>query len=105
MLSHGHRGVGEIAQGVDALYAFAATAEAVAGHLFDLTHEALLAETSVVDAMAERNPAALASIVSRLQDVRRRALWVPRRNAVADELASAAARAARPGGNGNGGSR
>jgi cobaltochelatase CobN len=96
MLSHGHRGVGEIAQGVDALYAFAATAEAVGGHLFDLTHEALLAETSVLDAMVKRNPAAVASIVSRLEDVRRRGLWVPRRNAVADELASAAARAARP---------
>ena len=96
MLSHGHRGVGEIAQGVDALYAFAATAEAVAGHLFDLTHEALLSQTSVVDAMAQRNPAALASIVSRLEDARRRGLWVPRRNAVADELAGAAARAARP---------
>jgi cobaltochelatase CobN len=91
MLAYGYRGVAEIAQGVDALYAFAATAEVVAGHLFDLTHEALLADARVFDAMAESNPAAVLSIVSRLEDARRRGLWRPRRNAVADELARAAA--------------
>src|SRR5262249_11969026 len=94
MLAHGYRGVAEIAQGVDALYAFAATSDAVASHLFDLTHAALLGEASVYEVMLDRNPAAVASIVARLQDACRRGLWVPRRNAVIDELAAAAARAA-----------
>jgi cobaltochelatase CobN len=93
MLAHGYRGVAEIAQGVDALYAFAATSDAVAGHLFDLTHAALLGDASVCGAMLDRNPAAVASIVARLQDARRRGLWVPRRNAVVDELATAAVHA------------
>jgi cobaltochelatase CobN len=92
MLAHGYRGVAEIAQGVDALYAFAATSDAVPSHLFDLTHAALLGDVSVYEAMLDRNPAAVASIVARLQDACRRGLWAPRRNAVIDELAAAAAR-------------
>lgn len=98
MLAHGYRGVAEIAQGVDALYAFAATSDTVPEHLFDLTHTALLRDASVCDAMLDRNPAALASIVARLEDARRRGLWVPRRNAVADELATIASRVAPSGG-------
>ncbi|HEU0146730.1 MAG TPA: cobaltochelatase subunit CobN [Bradyrhizobium sp.] len=94
MLAHGYRGVAEIAQGVDALYAFAATSDAVSEHLFDLTHDALLRDASVYEAMLDRNPAAVASIVARLQDACRRRLWVPRRNAVIDELIAAAARSA-----------
>ncbi|MGJ5208224.1 cobaltochelatase subunit CobN [Bradyrhizobium sp. HKCCYLR20261] len=89
MLGHGYRGVAEIAQGVDALYAFAATSDAVPEHLFDLAHGALLRDEAVLDAMIARNPAAVASIVSRFEDLLRRQRWVPRRNAVADELASA----------------
>ena len=56
MLAHGHRGVAEIAQGVDALYAFAATADAVPGHLFDATHAALIADEAVLAAMLDKNP-------------------------------------------------
>ncbi|MGJ4891045.1 cobaltochelatase subunit CobN [Bradyrhizobium sp. HKCCYLRH3099] len=89
MLGHGYRGVAEIAQGVDALYAFAATSDTVPEHLFDLAHGALLRDEAVLDAMIARNPAAVASIVSRFEDLLRRQRWVPRRNAVADELASA----------------
>jgi cobaltochelatase CobN len=93
MLTHGYRGIAEIAQGVDALYAFAATSDTVPEHLFELTHAALLRDASVCEAMLRRNPAAVASIVSRLDDARRRGIWLPRRNAVADELAAIAARA------------
>ncbi|CAL78619.1 Putative cobaltochelatase cobN subunit [Bradyrhizobium sp. ORS 278] len=94
MLRHGHRGVAEIAQGVDALYAFAATSDTVPEHLFDLAHGALLRDGAVFEAMIDRNPAAVAAIVSRFEDVLKRRLWVPRRNAVADELAAARARLA-----------
>jgi len=95
MLAHGYRGVAEIAQAVDALYAFAATSDAVPEHLFDLTHSALLRDEAVLEDMVVRNPAAVAAIVSRFEDAVRRRLWVPRRNAVANELAAAAARAAK----------
>ncbi len=83
MLAHGHRGVAEIAQGVDALYAFAATAEAVPGHLFDETHAALVSNEAVFSAMKAANPAATDAIVGRLQDALARGLWRTRRNSVA----------------------
>jgi cobaltochelatase CobN len=86
MLVHGHRGVAEIAQGVDALYAFAATARAVPGPLFDATHAALIADDSVREAMIEKNPAAAAAIAARLRDALVRGLWQTRRNSVEREL-------------------
>jgi cobaltochelatase CobN len=86
MLGHGHRGVAELAQGVDALYAFAATTPAVSGHLFDLTHEALIANEAILARMIEANPAATSAIASRLRDALARGLWVARRNSVAEEL-------------------
>jgi cobaltochelatase CobN len=85
MLEHGHRGVAEIAQAVDALYAFAATA-GVSGHLFDATHAALIADDAVRGAMLVRNPAAVAAIATRLHDALARGLWTTRRNAVDHEL-------------------
>ncbi len=56
MLRHGHRGVAEMAQAVDALYAFAAAADAVPSHLFDAVHEALIADESVRAAIMRREP-------------------------------------------------
>lgn len=85
MLDHGHRGVAEIAQAVDALYAFAATA-GVPGHLFDATHAALVADDSVRVAMLQKNPAAAAAIAARLHDALARGLWTTRRNAVDHDL-------------------
>ncbi len=87
MLSHGHRGAGEMAQGVDALYALAATADAVPTHLFDAVHEALIADEAVFDAMMQSNPQAARAIAARLEDAIARRLWAPRRNAVHGELA------------------
>ncbi|MCX7364043.1 MAG: cobaltochelatase subunit CobN, partial [Alphaproteobacteria bacterium] len=83
MLGHGHRGVAEIAQGVDALYAFAATARVVPSHLFDETHAALIADDTVFAAMQAANVAATTAISDRLQDALARGLWVTRRNSVA----------------------
>jgi cobaltochelatase CobN len=85
MLAHGHRGVAEIAQGVDALFAFAATARAVPDHLFDATHDALIADESVLSAMRTHNPAATAAIIARLDEARARGLWTTRRNSVGAE--------------------
>jgi cobaltochelatase CobN len=93
MLDHGHRGVAEIAQGVDALYAFSATAEAVSGALFDATHAALIADEAVLSAMVRSNPAATVAIAQRLRDALARGLWVSRRNSVVHELERAIERA------------
>ncbi|TAJ41719.1 MAG: cobaltochelatase subunit CobN [Reyranella sp.] len=89
MLDHGHRGVAEIAQTVDALYAFAATAQVVPNHLFEATHDTLIADGAVLAAMREKNPAAVAAIAERLRDALARGLWTARRNAVDEELAQA----------------
>ena len=96
MLLHGHRGVAEIAQGVDAVYAFAATAEVVPAPLFDLTHAALIADEAVLAQMLEHNPAATGAIAARLHDALARGLWVSRRNSVARELDGAMKRAGAP---------
>jgi cobaltochelatase CobN len=87
MLSHGHRGVGEMAQAVDALYAFGATGAGVPGHLFDAVHDALIATERVIAAVIEANPAAAEAMAARLEDAIARGLWTPRRNAVHAELA------------------
>jgi cobaltochelatase CobN len=87
MLGHGHRGVAEMAQAVDALYAFSASAGIVPGHLFDAVHDALVADPSVLSAAAAANPAAVEAIKERLEDAIARGLWTPRRNAVHAELA------------------
>jgi len=92
MLDHGHRGVAEIAQGVDALYAFAATTRVVPNHLFDITHDALIADETVLAALIAANPAGAAAIAVRLRDALKRGLWTARRNAVAGELDRAVAR-------------
>jgi cobaltochelatase CobN len=86
--THGHRGVAEIAQGVDALYAFAATAGVVRDHLFDAVHDAIIADDVRVSMLLERNASATQAIAARLKDLIDRRLWTPRRNAVHAELAS-----------------
>jgi cobaltochelatase CobN len=87
MLRHGHRGVAEMAQGVDALFAFAAMARVVPGHLFEAVHDAYFGNEDVSLAMMRANPAATEAMARRLEDALDRGLWTPRRNAVRDELA------------------
>ncbi|KAA2242306.1 cobaltochelatase subunit CobN [Salinarimonas soli] len=82
-LRHGWRGAAEIAQGVDALYAFAATTREVGDAAFDLVFTALIGDESVRDRLAQANPAAAHAIRERLADARRRGLWTSRLNSVA----------------------
>ncbi|MEL7047919.1 MAG: cobaltochelatase subunit CobN, partial [Pseudomonadota bacterium] len=86
MLGHGARGVAEIAQAIDALYAFQATAHCVPGHLLDQTHDAILANRDVCDRMVLANPAAVRCMAERFNDLMQRGLWVSRRNSVQLEL-------------------
>lgn len=96
MLNQGHRGVSEVAQAVDALYAFAASAGIVANHLFESVHEAYIADERVLEALLEANPQAARAMALRLEDAIARRLWTPHRNAVHGELAGVLQRTIRP---------
>jgi len=79
-MRHGPRGAAELAETVDRLVAFALTTGAVAGELFDLLHDAYLADPVVRDFLLRENPKAAAAVAERLEDARRAGLWHPRRN-------------------------
>jgi cobaltochelatase CobN len=85
-LRHGWRGAAEIAQGVDALFAFAATTQAVGDAAFDLVFAALIGDEPVRERLEGANPDAARAIRERLADARRRGLWASRLNAVAEAL-------------------
>ncbi|MGC2122943.1 MAG: cobaltochelatase subunit CobN, partial [Xanthobacteraceae bacterium] len=87
-MRHGPRGAAELAETVDRLVAFAETTGAVAGELFDLLHEAYVADLDVRDFLLRENAAAAAAIAERLDAARRHGLWHPRRNDVDAGLAA-----------------
>jgi cobaltochelatase CobN len=86
-LRHGPRGAAEFAETIDRLFAFAQTTDAVAGELFDLLHDAYVADEPVRDFLLRENPQAAAAIAERLDDARRRGFWHPRRNDIDAALA------------------
>ena len=81
-MRHGPRGAAELAETVDRLVAFAETTEAVATELFDLLHDAYVADADVREFLLRENPQAAAAIAERLDAARRRGFWHPRRNDV-----------------------
>jgi cobaltochelatase CobN len=83
MMRHGARGAAELAETVDRLVDFAETTGAVSSILFDLVHEAYLADPSVRDFLLRQNPDAAQAIADRLEAARRKGLWHPRRNDIA----------------------
>jgi cobaltochelatase CobN len=85
-MRHGPRGAAELAETVDRLVAFAETTDAVAGELFDLLHDAYVADADVREFLLRENPQAAAAIAERLDAARRRGFWHPRRNDVDADL-------------------
>jgi cobaltochelatase CobN len=79
-MRHGYKGAFEMAATVDYLFAFAATAKAVADHHFDAVYEAYLEDEEVLDFLAANNPAAAREIAQRLMEAQERGLWRPRSN-------------------------
>ena len=63
------------------LFAFAATADCVADHHFDLVFDAYLGDDTVRDFIERHNPAALKEIAERLLEAQERDLWKPKSNA------------------------
>ncbi|MCK6450164.1 MAG: cobaltochelatase subunit CobN [Alphaproteobacteria bacterium] len=80
VMRHGYKGAAEIAATVDYLFAFAATARAVADHHFDAAYQAFLADDRVRTFIEGANPAARAEIARRLLEAQDRGLWQSRIN-------------------------
>jgi cobaltochelatase CobN len=87
-MRHGPRGAAEFAETVDRLFAFAQTTDAVSGELFDLLHDAYVADPAVRDFLLRENREAGAAIAERLDAARRHGFWHPRRNDVDVDLAA-----------------
>jgi cobaltochelatase CobN len=90
-MRHGPRGAAEFAETVDRLVAFAELTDAVPSALFDLVHDAYVADPRVREFILRENPEAARAIAERLAAARRRGLWHPRRNDVDADLALAGA--------------
>jgi cobaltochelatase CobN len=87
LMRHGPRGAAELAETVDRLAAFAETTAAVASELFDLLHDAYVADPKVREFLLRENPQAAAALAERFEAARRRGLWHPRRNDIESGLA------------------
>ncbi|WP_424363055.1 cobaltochelatase subunit CobN [Methylocystis parvus] len=88
-MRHGHRGGAEIAEGIDNLYAFAATSGLVSDAQFDLAFDATLGDDGVRDFLARENPRALEAIAHVFNEALGRGLWRTRRNSALDILTRA----------------
>jgi cobaltochelatase CobN len=91
LMRHGPRGAAEFAETVDRLVDFAQTTGVVPSTLFDLVHEAYLADPRVRDFLLRENPSAARAIAERLDAARRKGLWHPRRNDIVMDLVTRAA--------------
>jgi cobaltochelatase CobN len=87
-MRHGPRGAAEFAETVDRLADFAETTGAVTSELFDLLHEAYVADPNVRAFLQRENPEAATAIAERLDAARRRGFWHPRRNDIDADLAA-----------------
>ncbi len=83
---HGYKGAFEIAATVDYMFAFAATADAVKSHHFDLAFDAYINDDDTRKFMADNNPQALKEMCQRFAEAISRGLWQPHRNDVHDRL-------------------
>lgn len=81
-MRHGFRGAAEMAQSVDAAFAFAATAHAVDSGGFERLYQAYLGDPAVAAFLARENPAAIEAMRKRFEEAIARGLWRPRRNDV-----------------------
>ncbi len=86
VMRHGYKGAAEIAATVDYLFAFAATTGKVGNHHFEAVYQAYIADRTVHDFMAEKNPAALAETAAKLNNAIERGFWTPRSNSARFEL-------------------
>ncbi|AGK59098.1 cobalt chelatase subunit CobN [Hyphomicrobium denitrificans 1NES1] len=82
-MRHGFRGAAEMAQSVDAAFAFAATAKVIDDGGFERLYQAYLGDPAVAAFIARENPAAIDAMRRRFDEAIARGLWHPRRNDIA----------------------
>jgi cobaltochelatase CobN len=82
-MRHGFRGAAEMAQSVDAAFAFAATARAVDSGGFERLYQAYLGDPAVAAFIARENPAAIEAMRRRFEEAIACGFWRPRRNDIA----------------------
>jgi cobaltochelatase CobN len=87
-MRHGPRGAAALAETIDHLLGFAIASDAVGSELFDLLHEAYVADPAVRDFLLRENPRAARAIADHLEAARRRGYWHPRRNDIEPSLAA-----------------
>ena len=80
MMRHGYRGAAEIARGVEALHAYAATLDTRFDRQFDLLFDATLGDEAVDSFLRRENPNARSAMAARFDEARARGLWRSRRN-------------------------
>jgi cobaltochelatase CobN len=95
-MRHGFRGAAEMAQSVDAAYAFAATAGVVDDGGFERLYQAYLGDSAVAAFIERENPDAIAAMRRRFEDAIARGLWKPRRNDVLRPKTEAAGDGSKP---------
>ncbi len=85
MMRHGYRGAAEIARGVDALHAYAATVPGRFDAQFELLFAATLGDEAVDRFLQDVNPDARAAMLTRFDEAVGRGLWHPLKNNVRGE--------------------
>jgi cobaltochelatase CobN len=83
-MRHGFRGAAEIANTVDNVFAYAALADVIDDHQFDLLYSATLGDETVSAFLTAANPAAANAITERFKEAIGRGLWRTRRNSAAE---------------------
>ena len=95
-MRHGHRGAIALAETLDALYAYAATTDAVPSAHFDRYFDATLGDDAVRAFLEQENPDAADAMARRFEAAIACGYWTSRRNSVADNLAAIGFRTERP---------
>ena len=86
-MRHGHRGAIAMAETLDALYAFAATTDAVPSRHFDRYFDATLGDDEVRDFLEQNNRPAARAMAKKFEAALRNGYWTSRRNSTSAILA------------------
>jgi cobaltochelatase CobN len=88
MMRHGYKGACELAATVDFLFAYDATAQCVADHMYQGVAESYLFDPQVQAFVQQKNPWALRDMSERLLEAHQRGLWQDVSQTTLDELRS-----------------
>lgn len=93
VMRHGYKGAFEMAATIDYLFAYDATADCVADHMYQGVAEAYLFNSTVQAFVQQKNPWALRDMAERLLEAHQRGLWQKVDSSTLDQLRSIALQA------------